>query len=112
MKVLLDECCPRPIKKHLHEFEVATIEMAGLKGLQNGALLLAADGKFDVLITADKNLRYEQNLRNRQIAIIELPFNSWRRIQKLLPNLAAPLSRIRPGEYILIQFESNNPEGV
>jgi hypothetical protein len=102
MRVLLDECCPRPVQRHLAEFEVQTVEVAGFKGLSNGNLLLAAEGKFEVLITADKNLRYQQNLKNRQIAIIELPFNSWKRIQPLLPELRAALIRIQPSQYVVI----------
>ena len=65
MKVILDECCPRPIRQFLREFEVASVEQAGFKGLSNGDLLLAAENKFEVLITADKNLRYQQNLTDR-----------------------------------------------
>lgn len=102
MKVLLDECSPAPIKRTLKNLQIFTIEEAGLKGVENGALIAAAEDKFDVIITADKNLRYQQNLRNRKIAIIELPFNSWRRLKTLLPVLEATIARIKPGEYLII----------
>lgn len=80
MKVLLDECCPQPLATLISGAQVFTVEATGMKGYKNGALVAAAEGQYDVLITADKNLRYQQNLAKRRIAIIELPFNSWKRL--------------------------------
>ena len=100
MKVLLDECCPRPLGALLAGHEVCTVERAALKGLENGDLLRAAEGRFDVLITADRNLRYQQNLASRRIAIIELPFNSWTRVRTLTPSVREALQAIQPGDYI------------
>jgi predicted nuclease of predicted toxin-antitoxin system len=102
MKVLLDECSPAPIKKALKRFEIFTVEDPGLKGVENGELMAAAEGRFDVIITADKNLRYQQNLVDRRIAIIELPFNSWRRLKPLLSLLEDTLSQVKGGEYLII----------
>src|SRR4051812_31274960 len=98
MKVLLDECCPKPLKNVLTGAEIFTVEQAGFKGLKNGDLLMAATGQFDVLITADKNLRYQQNLPGRKLAIIELPVNSWKRLKALVPAINAALSRIKSAE--------------
>ena len=102
MKVLLDECCPGPMGRELTSFEVLTVESAGLKGKSNGDLVAAIEGSFDVLITADKNLRYQQRLSGRKLAIIELPHNSWPRIKALVPLIATALAVIRPGEYVVI----------
>jgi hypothetical protein len=102
MKVLLDECCPRPLRNSLSDVDVFTVEMTQLKGLKNGDLVNAVNGVFDVLVTADKNLRYQQNLAKRQIAIIELPFNSWKRLQPLIPALQQALTGIKPGDYMEI----------
>ena len=102
MKVLLDECSPAPIKRALKSIPIFTIEDAGMKGLDNGELVAAAEGKFDVIVTADKNLRYQQNLTSRKIAIIELPFNSWPRLKPLISILEATLVRVKPGEYLII----------
>jgi hypothetical protein len=102
MKVLLDECSPAPIKRAVQNSQVFTIEEAGLKGLSNGDLIAAAEGKYDVLITADKNLRYQQSLTTRAIAIIELPHNSWPRLKTLMPILEATISRAKPGDYLII----------
>lgn len=102
MKVLLDECCPAPLKRVLKEFEVFTVEEAGFKGLSNGDLISAAEGRFNTLITADKNLRYQQNLAGRQLAIIELPFNSWPRVKLMAGIIVAALQRVAPGDYIVL----------
>ena len=102
MKVLLDECCPKPLKNALSGGEFFTVEMTGLKGKKNGELIAAAEGQFDVLITADKNLRYQQQLKNRKLAIIELPFNSWKRLRTMTATIQTALDAIKPGQYIEI----------
>jgi len=96
---------PRALKSFLAAGEAYTIEQAGLKGFKNGDLLVAATGKFDVLITADKNLRYQQNLAGRELAILDLRFNSWKRLKPLVPAVDAALSRIRAGEYLIIPLD-------
>jgi hypothetical protein len=102
MKVLLDECCPKPSAAALDGFEVPTIEQAGLKGVVNGLLISSAEFDFDVLVTADKNLRYQQNLKRHRLAIVELPFNSWPRLRQLVPAIISSIERIRPGQYLII----------
>jgi hypothetical protein len=102
MKVLLDECCPRPLQKILSGADIFTVEMAKLKGLTNGELISAAEASFDVLITADKSLRYQQNLKRTRLAILELPFNSWIRLKSMLPQIQNALSKISAGEYLQI----------
>lgn len=102
MRVLLDECCPSPLASCLKDAEVYTVERAGLKGVKNGALVMAAEGAFSVVITADKNLRYQQDLRARKIAIVELPFNSWKRLRTLVPVIQAAIASIKPGQYLEI----------
>ena len=57
MTILLDENIPRLLKRFLNEFEVATVQEIGLAGIKNGALISFIDGKYDVFITADKNLK-------------------------------------------------------
>ena len=77
MTFLLDENLPRGLRRLLAPRNVTTAQQAGYAGLENGQLLAAIEGVFDVLITADKNLRYQQNLTGRQLAIVELPTNRW-----------------------------------
>lgn len=64
MKVILDENLPKPLKGIFSNHSVTTVQEQGLAGTLNGALLARLDGLFDVFITADKNLRYQQNLRD------------------------------------------------
>ena len=64
MKLLFDECVPRPLRREFVGHDVSTIEQAGYKSLKNGALLKAASQDFEVLVTVDKNIEYQQNLMN------------------------------------------------
>ena len=76
-RVLLDECCPIPLRHRLVGVEVRTVEELRWKGRKNGLLIQTAEGACDILITADQSLRYQQNVAGRRLAVIELPFNSW-----------------------------------
>lgn len=69
MRLLLDECVTRHLKREFVDHEVHTVEQAGFKGLENGHLLKAASGSYEVLITVDRNLPYQQNLTGLDIAI-------------------------------------------
>jgi hypothetical protein len=72
MRVLLDECVTRYLKRDLIGHEVFTVEEAGFNGLKNGRLLQAMSGRFDVLVTVDQNLRYQQNLGAYALAVVVL----------------------------------------
>ena len=104
MKLLLDECVTRFVKRDLVGHEVHTVEEAGLKGLENGDLLRAATGTYDVLITVDQNLPYQQNVAGLDIAILVLAAkrNSYARLKPLLPRALKALQTIKPGEVIRI----------
>ena len=71
-RVLLDECLPRPMRRDRAIFEVETVQGAGFAGLQNGALIAAINGRFDVLVTVDSSMRFQQNLSAIQFGIIVL----------------------------------------
>jgi predicted nuclease of predicted toxin-antitoxin system len=102
MKVLIDECAPRAIKKHLthHGHECLTVQEAGWAGKKNGELLLLAEDAFDVLVTVDTNLHYQQNLAGRKIAIVILHSSSNRLdlLRQLFPAIVSALEKIKPGE--------------
>jgi hypothetical protein len=104
-RVLLDHCVPRRVRKALPGCEVSTAYQRGWHELKNGALLEAAEeAGYDVFVTADKSLRYQQRLSHRRIAILELPTNT---LPDLLPHFAIILeavSRIQAGEYIELTF--------
>jgi len=92
MKLLLDECTPRRLKREFIGHEVSTIEEAGLKGLKNGSLLRAAHaGKFEVLITVDRHIEEQQNISVLPLAIIVLHSNS-DRLESLLPLIPKALN--------------------
>ena len=75
MKLLLDECTPARLRFNFLGHDTCTVEQAGLKGLKNGELLQAAESAFDVLITIDQNLRFQQNLSDLSLAIVVLAPN-------------------------------------
>ena len=73
MKILLDESVPRLLKVRLPQLNISTVQEMGWAGIQNGELLRRAEELFDVFITADQNLRYQQQLTGRKLAILVLP---------------------------------------
>ena len=75
MRIILGENLARPLKRLLPAKAITTVQEQGLAGTFNGALLARLEGAFEVFVTADKNLRYQQNLSGRQLAIVELPTN-------------------------------------
>jgi predicted nuclease of predicted toxin-antitoxin system len=101
MRVLLDECVNQRLRNYLPGHECESAEYAGFAGLKNGELLDAAESAhFDVLLTVDRGLEYEQNLAGRRIAIIIFRSKSIA-LQDLLPHVPACLAvllSIKPGE--------------
>lgn len=77
MTIILDENVPWPLRQFFAGHEVTPGQLEGWTGVQNGELISRIDGRFDVLILADKNLRYQQKLTGRKIALVELPTNRW-----------------------------------
>jgi predicted nuclease of predicted toxin-antitoxin system len=99
-KVLLDSCVPRPLKHELKAHSVRHTSEVGWQDLDDRPLLERADKAFDVLITTDQNLRYQQNLSRYTLSIIILVAHT-NRLEDLLPlvpDLLEELSEIKPGE--------------
>jgi hypothetical protein len=105
MKVLLDECIPRRFKYVLPDHECQTVPEAGLAGRKNGLLLLLAESSgFEVFITMDKGLPYQQNLAGHRIAILIVRAKS-NRLEDLLPHLdgcRSAMKSIQPGDVTLV----------
>jgi hypothetical protein len=78
--------------------ECRTAKQCGWSAIKNGDLLRLAEGQFDLFITSDQNLRYQQNLAGRRIAILELSTNKLHRIQAAGPLIQSAIAVIRPGE--------------
>ena len=89
MRVLLDECVPWPLHKLLPGHQCTTAQRQGWGGFKNGDLLNVAEAEFDLFITSDQNIRYQQNLAERRIAILELSSNDLRRIRNAAPAIRA-----------------------
>jgi len=104
MRLLLDECLPKPLTRHLRGHESATVPEAGLAGLKNGALLHRIAKSFDVFVTVDANLKYQQNLATLEVAIIVLRArsNDISDLLPLLPRLLAAVEVIRAGTVVEI----------
>lgn len=101
MRILFDQGTPAPLRHLLVGHDVSTAYECGWSTLKNGELLAAAeDQAFAVLVTTDKNLRYQQNLTPRTIAIIVLGTTSWPRIRAAAETVAAALAAAVPGSYV------------
>ena len=102
MRVLLDECVPRRLKRELSGHQVYTVTEHGWSGIKNGTLLALADKEFDVFLTVDQNLKYQQNLSAFQIAIILLVArdNRLQTLLPLMPEVREALGMIKGGEFI------------
>ena len=99
MKILLDECVPWPMHKILRGHSCSTVQGQGWGGIKNGDLLKRAEGEFDLFITSDQNIRYQQNLTGRRIAILELSTNDISRIEASRSLLEDALKDIKPDEF-------------
>jgi hypothetical protein len=95
MKLLLDECLPRKFKSHLLGHECHTVPEAGWAGKKNGELLsLAEKAGFQIFLTLDQGMEYEQNLKGRAIALVLVSAKS-SRLADLLPRIPAILTALR-----------------
>ena len=99
MRILLDECVPWPMHKLLAGHECTTAQKCGWGGIQNGELLRRAEGQFELFITADQNMRYQQNLTGFRIAILELSANDLRRIQAAAALIRSTIDAAQPGQF-------------
>lgn len=104
MKILFDQGTPAPLRRALASHTVVTAFEKGWSNLSNGNLLREAEAEFDLLITTDKNLRYQQNLAGRRIAILVLPTTSWPDIQPHQNDVAAAVEKIKPGDYVALDW--------
>lgn len=105
MKVLFDQGTPAPLRGGLDDHEIKTAYECGWQALSNGHLLAAAEAEgFEVLITTDRNLRYQQNLAGRHLAIIVLSTTNWRRIRLHIQLVAEALAAAAPGAFIEVSI--------
>ncbi len=100
MKILFDQGTPVPLRRFLGGHTITTVYEQGWSTLANGQLLAVAEqAGFEVFITTDQNLNYQQRLAGRQLAILVLGSTSWPRIQSQVDAIRMEVERLTPGEY-------------
>jgi len=99
MRVLFDQGTPVPLRGYLIEHEVLTAFEVGWSEISNGDLLERAEKEFDLLVTTDKQLKYQQDLTSRRIAILVLPYASWIKLRTHAENIASAVTTMQPGSY-------------
>ena len=105
MKILFDQGTPVPLRRFLVNHEVRTAYNEGWSKLENGDLLLAAENsEFQILVTTDQNLRYQQNLAKRKIAIVVLLSTSWPKIRDRTDVIESAIDEIDAGGYVEISI--------
>jgi hypothetical protein len=99
-RVLLDEGVPRPVTRAFPKGEAATVDLIGWKGIKNGRLLREAEARgFEVLITSDKNMRHQNSLAGRRLAVVVLPHTNWPELRGMLGEIAVVVAPPRPGAF-------------
>ncbi len=104
--VVLDECLPRPLRRHLPGYEVRTVVELGFGGYKNGRLLAAIQGRCMAFITVDSNLSFQQNLPVLPFAtvILKVPSNKLADVSPLAPAILETLAVAQPGSIHHIPF--------
>jgi hypothetical protein len=99
-RVLLDECLPKKLKHEFVNCDVSTVTEMGWAGKKNGELMNAAGGHFDIFITADQNLRYQQNMAYAEVGVIVLVIRNNRieTIMPLMPQIQKEITSVTAGQ--------------
>lgn len=107
MRILPDECVPRPLRRELPAHDVRTIQEMGWAGKKNGELLaLMAGAGFEVLLTVDQNLRHQQDLAASGVAVVVMAAarNRLADLVPLVPEVEAALRGIQPGDAVEVRI--------
>lgn len=101
MKILFDNGTPKPIARSLAGHEIAYARRIGWHEMENGELIQQAEeAGYEVLLSTDKNIRYQQNLTGRRIALVILGNQQWRLVKLHLDKIAAAVNAATPGSFI------------
>ncbi|MCW5848843.1 MAG: hypothetical protein KIT87_02075 [Anaerolineae bacterium] len=105
-RVLLDEDVPRQLRRDLPDFEIQTVAEVGWSGLKNGELLLQAEKLFEVFVTADRNLPFQQNLARLSLGVIVLSARSTKLedLRPLVDELRRALTTVQSGQVVLSSY--------
>jgi hypothetical protein len=99
MRILFDQGTPLPLRDHLKNHTVATVFELGWSTLENGRLLAAAETSFDLFITTDQQIRYQQSLTGKQLAVLVLLTTNWPLIRASIAQIQVAIQEIKPGDY-------------
>ncbi|HXF04724.1 MAG TPA: DUF5615 family PIN-like protein [Blastocatellia bacterium] len=108
MKILFDHCVAKPLKKEFPHHEIKTVREMGWQALKNGELLdQAQEAGFEVLLTVDQNLRYQQNLQGRSIAVVVMVAGgiTLEDLRPLVPVVERTLVNVQPGQVYEVKGE-------
>jgi hypothetical protein len=104
MKILFDNGTPRGIARFLKGHRVEEARANGWEELENGALIEAAEqAGFELIVTTDKNIRYQQNLKSRKIALVVLEHSQWPMVQLVAENIVAAVNAATSGSYVEVE---------
>jgi hypothetical protein len=107
MRVLFDQATPVPIRAFLDQHSVSTASQQGWDKLKNGDLLTAAENAgFEVFLTTDKNIRYQQDLTRRKIAIVVLGRQQWPQLRSHMEIIVQAVNKATHGSYIEVDIPS------
>jgi len=110
VKVLFDHNVPKRLRRSLPEHEVRTAREMGWSELTNGVLLDTAQAAgFQVMVTGDKNLSYQQNLQGRELALVVLSTNDWNIIKEKSGPVISAVNLAKPGSFQTVMFENRPP---
>ena len=104
LKILLDECVDRGLADHLSGHDVTTVPGMGWAGIKNGELLRLAESQFDIFLTTDRNLAFQQNLSRMKMAVVVLTAKTSRldHLVAVVPELLRKLSSTKPGQVVVV----------
>lgn len=101
MRIIFDQATPVPIRSYLDRHTVRTAAQQGWDKFKNGDLLTAAEAAgFDLFLTTDKNMRYQQNLQSRKIAVVVLGQQQWPLLRPHIQLVVAAVDAATPGSYV------------
>lgn len=108
IRILLDECLPKKLKRELRDYSVATVQEMGWSGKKNGELMGLARDHFDIFLTADQNLQYQQNLAYASIGVVILvaPSNRIEALAPLMPKVNTAIASIKAGDIVSIEAKA------
>ncbi len=107
MRILLDECIDRRLAVELTQHDVKTVPQMGWAGVKNGSLMKLAEGAFDIFVTVDRNLSFQQNLPNYDIAVVVLRSvsNRYQDLAPFGPKMLDVIASIKPGSATVLELD-------